>query len=83
MTLSASDLATKLHVPLERAQTVLKQIHANFAPSTSVVELNGSDEKQGPLDILGQTFTCGDDALDGLLGGGITIGQIFEVTGEA
>ncbi|KAF8606482.1 P-loop containing nucleoside triphosphate hydrolase protein [Ceratobasidium sp. AG-I] len=83
VTLSASDLATKLHVPLEQAQTVLKQIHANFAPSTSVNEPDGSDEEQGPLDVLGQTFTCGDDALDGLLGGGIIIGQIFEVTGEA
>ena len=62
---------------------MLKQIHANFTPSTSVVELGNSEEEQFPLDILGQTFTCGDDGLDGLLGGGISIGQIFEATGEA
>lgn len=80
MTLSASDLATKLHVPLERAQTVLKQIHANFAPSTQVVELDSLDNTP---DALGNTFTSGDDALDGLLGGGIVIGQVLEVTGEA
>lgn len=62
---------------------MLKQIHANFAPSTTMVELGGPDQGQDTPDELGQTFTCGDDALDGLFGGGVTVGQILEITGEA
>ncbi|KAG9104653.1 hypothetical protein FRC06_000417 [Ceratobasidium sp. 370] len=82
VTLSASDLATKLHVPLERAQTVLKHVHAAYAPSMTVIDLDSTGDKTTP-DMAGSTFTSGDEALDNLLGGGIIVGQITEVTGEA
>jgi hypothetical protein len=82
VTLSASDLATKLHVPLEKAQAVLKQIHASFAPNTRIIEIGDANE-EATLDILGQSFTTGDGGLDSLLGGGIIVGQVLEVTGEA
>jgi RecA/RadA recombinase len=83
VTLSASDLATKLQVPLERAQTVLKHVHAAFVPTATVVDLNDPEDKQATQSTLGSTFTSGDDALDNLLGGGIMVGQVLEVTGEA
>ena len=34
-------------------------------------------------DIAGRTFTTGDEGLDKLFGGGIVIGQVTEITGEA
>ncbi|KAF8753528.1 Rad51 [Rhizoctonia solani] len=82
VTLSASDLATKLRVPLEKAQAVLQQIHSAFTPETHVIRLKdaGGDPRH---DLLGSTFTTGDDAIDSLLGGGFTIGQVHEITGEA
>ncbi|CAE6411197.1 unnamed protein product [Rhizoctonia solani] len=82
VTLSASDLATKLRVPLEKAQAVLQQIHSAFTPETHVIRLKdaGGDPRH---DLLGSTFTAGDDAIDSLLGGGFTIGQVHEITGEA
>ncbi|QRW04205.1 DNA repair helicase RHP51 [Ceratobasidium sp. AG-Ba] len=82
VTLSASDLATKLHVPLERAQTVLKHVHAAYAPVTTLVDLENSDDLTAE-EISGRTFTTGDEGLDNLLGGGIVVGQITEITGEA
>ncbi|QRV89982.1 DNA repair helicase RHP51 [Ceratobasidium sp. AG-Ba] len=82
VTLSASDLATKLHVPLERAQTVLKHVHAAYAPVTTLVDLENSGSPTTE-DIAGRTFTTGDEGLDNLLGGGIVVGQITEITGEA
>ncbi|KAG9120606.1 hypothetical protein FRC07_003839 [Ceratobasidium sp. 392] len=82
VTLSASDLATKLHVPLERAQTVLRHVHAVYAPNTTIVEL-GDFGDETSQDVAGSTFTSGDEGLDNLLGGGITVGQITEITGEA
>ncbi|CAE6408664.1 unnamed protein product [Rhizoctonia solani] len=81
VTLSASDLATKLRVPLEKAQTILQQIHSAFAPKTSVIKLD--DTEGATHDLLGCTFTTGDEAIDNLLGGGFTIGQVHEITGEA
>ncbi|CEL55755.1 DNA repair protein XRCC3 homolog OS=Arabidopsis thaliana GN=XRCC3 PE=1 SV=1 [Rhizoctonia solani AG-1 IB] len=82
VTLSASDLATKLRVPLEKAQTILQQIHSAFTPETHVVKL-GDTQESAKHDLLGSTFTTGDDAIDNLLGGGFTIGQVHEITGEA
>lgn len=82
MTISASDLATKLHVPVEKAQMILKQIHASFAPNMHIVGL-GREHEAEALDILGRSFTTGDEGLDNLLGGGIVVGEVLEVTGEA
>ncbi|CAE6384441.1 unnamed protein product [Rhizoctonia solani] len=83
VTLSASDLATKLRVPLEKAQTVLQQIHSAFTPKVNVIKLDGTEEGNGNISLLGRTFTTGDNAIDNLLGGGFTIGQVHEITGEA
>jgi RecA/RadA recombinase len=69
-------------VPLEKAQTILQQIHSAFTPETHVVKL-GDTQESAKHDLLGSTFTTGDDAIDNLLGGGFTIGQVHEITGEA
>ncbi|CAE6537086.1 unnamed protein product [Rhizoctonia solani] len=82
VTLPASDLATKLRVPLEKAQTILQQIHSAFTPKINVVKLDDT-EGNAVVELLGRTFTTGDDAIDNLLGGGIAIGQVHEITGEA
>ncbi|KAG8684521.1 hypothetical protein FRC09_015335 [Ceratobasidium sp. 395] len=82
VTLPASDLATKLHVPLERAQTVLRHVHAAYTPRVTTIEV-GNIEGGTVQDTVGNTFTSGDEALDNLLGGGIVVGQITEITGEA
>ncbi|KAG8691397.1 hypothetical protein FRC11_004397 [Ceratobasidium sp. 423] len=83
VTLSASDLATKLRVPLEKAQTILRQIHSAFTPKVNFVKFDGTNEGNTTVDLLGRTFTTGDNAIDNLLGGGIAIGQVHEITGEA
>ncbi|CAE6414542.1 unnamed protein product [Rhizoctonia solani] len=83
VTLSASDLATKLRVPLEKAQTILQQIHSAFTTKVNVVKLDDTHEGNTTISLLGRTFTTGDTAIDNLLGGGFAIGQVHEITGEA
>ncbi|KDN48583.1 hypothetical protein RSAG8_02570, partial [Rhizoctonia solani AG-8 WAC10335] len=83
VTLSASDLATKLRVPLEKAQTILQQIHSAFTTNVNVVKLDDTHEGNTTISLLGRTFTTGDTAIDNLLGGGFAIGQVHEITGEA
>ncbi|KAJ1307899.1 hypothetical protein OPQ81_001977 [Rhizoctonia solani] len=57
VTLSASDLATKLRVPFEKAQIILQQIHSAFTPKINVLNLESEDQGNSTVDLLGRTFT--------------------------
>ncbi|KAG8737415.1 hypothetical protein FRC10_008194 [Ceratobasidium sp. 414] len=48
----------------------------------TLVDLDVPEDKPAQV-VAGSAFTSGDVALDNLLGGGIIVGQITEVTGEA
>jgi hypothetical protein len=89
------DLSRRLKIRLQEAQALVSAISRAIAPRTSLVSTLVSGEGSGSGNGLGKRkrrngregndadlIRTGDEALDGLLGGGVRTGCITEIVGE-
>ncbi len=70
-----SDIAKKLKRPLPEIQSAIDSL----CKSTASKPVKLRDRKRD----VGSVFTTGDGRLDNALGGGIRVGMITEISGEA